>query len=60
MDSGTHASTEEILHANVVDAARKWKHQGARSKWTSPISLALWDAVDKLEQLEKHHGTQAV
>lgn len=29
--------------------AQAWKAQGARSKWSTPESLALWDYVYSLE-----------
>jgi hypothetical protein len=29
----------------VVEAARAWSRQGSRSKWSTPESNALWDAI---------------
>ena len=36
----------------VVDRAKVWKRQGARSKWSTGPSRDLWDALDCLEKLE--------
>lgn len=35
--------------AKLFEAARAWKAQGARSKWSTKESLALWDLVEELE-----------
>jgi len=37
----------------VLEAAKAWAEQGSRSKWTTPQSLALWDAVASLEEAEQ-------
>jgi len=42
-----------VYQTEVVEAAKEWKHQGARTKWTSDKSTALWDAVDRCEKREK-------
>ncbi|MGH1344358.1 MAG: hypothetical protein ACRBN8_22555 [Nannocystales bacterium] len=36
----------------VTGSAMAWQRQGARSKWSTPESLALWDAVDALTREE--------
>ena len=36
----------------VIEAAITWQKQGARTKWCTPNSIALWDAVEKLRTKE--------
>lgn len=48
-----------FVHATerrVLQAAGPWKAQGARSKWSTPESLALWDAQDAVELARRGHG----
>jgi len=46
----------EVQKREVVQRAKKWAAQGSRSMWTSPTSLALYDAVTELEGMEENNA----
>lgn len=47
----------DVQKHEVVQRAKKWAAQGRRSKWTSPTSQALYDAVKELEQMEEQDAS---
>lgn len=42
-----------VQKQEVVQLAKRWAEQGSRSKWSTGPSLALYDAVQELVELEE-------
>jgi len=41
----TEQQAQDLLRAAIA-----WQEQGARSKWKTETSLALWDTVDRIKR----------
>lgn len=51
--TGTVGELTASQAMQLFQAARAWKNQGSRSRWSTGPSIVLWDLVDEFERTVK-------